>query len=168
MIIRFLVSRDKEDILRVLQQRGAFNEQEILVGMELLDLTLSHPEQQDYHIYCAFDDALFAGYICFGPIPMTEGCFDLYWIAVDEKVARKGIGGKLLQFMEEFIGRRQARRIYLDTSSTSPYEPARSFYLKHGFELVSVLEDYYRVGDHKMIFMKEMAPTNTAGDIVSD
>jgi len=157
MIIRPLTSPDKEKILALLSQRGTFNQDEIRVAIELLEEKLGHPQREDYEIFCALDgtDDL-VGYICFGPIPMTEGCYDLYWIVVDERRSREGIGQKLLTFMEGFVVGKRARRVYLDTSSTPPYEPARSFYVKHGYGLVSVLEDFYRPGDDKMIYMKEV------------
>jgi len=157
MIIRSLVFQDKPKILTLLQQRGIFNNDEINVAMGILDLSLNDPEQKDYYIFCATDDGDgLAGYICFGPIPMTEGCYDLYWIVVDQNSGRKGIGEKLLACMEEFAVKKKGRCIYLDTSSTQPYAPARLFYKKHGFKTVSVLRDFYRVGDHKMILMKKV------------
>jgi ribosomal protein S18 acetylase RimI-like enzyme len=87
---------------------------------------------------------------------MTDRCYDLYWIKVDEAASRKGVGGRLLEFMEEFVAREGARRIYVETSSTEPYQAARSFYEKHGYRIVCSLEDFYREGDHKMIFMKDI------------
>jgi ribosomal protein S18 acetylase RimI-like enzyme len=157
MVIRPLVCQDKEKILRVLRQRGTFTEKEIKVAVEVVDDALHYPEREDYHIFCAYDEAEnFVGYICFGPIPMTQNCYDLYWIVVDEQFSRKGIGGRLLRFMEDRVVRENARRIYLDTSSTQAYLPARSFYEKHGYRLVCILRDFYREGDHKMIFMKEL------------
>ena len=157
MAILPLVSQDRGKILRLLRQRKTFNQAEIQVAMEVVDEVLRHPEKEDYYIFCVLEGAEgLAGYICFGPIPMTDNCYDLYWIAVDERFSRKGIGETLLGYMEEFLFRKKARRIYIDTSSTPPYEPARSFYEKHGYRLVCVLEDFYRYGDHKMIFMKEV------------
>ena len=157
MIIRSLVFQDKPKILTLLQQRGIFNNDEIKVAMELLDVCLNDPEKKDYNIFCATNDGDgLAGYICFGPNPMTEGCYDLYWIAVDQDSGRIGIGEKLLASMEEFVVKKRGRCIYLDTSSTQPYAPARLFYKKHGFKTVSVLKDFYRVGDHKMILMKKL------------
>jgi len=44
----------------------------------------------------------------------------------------------------------------VETSSTPPYEPARSFYERYGYQTVGSLMDFYREGDHKMIFMKEV------------
>lgn len=157
MIIRQLCHQDKKKISALLKRRDTFNEMEIKVAIEIIDETLNHPDQQDYHIFCAFDgeDDL-AGYICFGPIPMTKGCYDLYWIAVDEGFSRRGVGRELLLYMEDIVKEKQARHIYIDTSSTPPYEAARSFYEKCGYKPVCLLRDFYRIGDHKMVFMKEM------------
>jgi len=157
MRIRPVTTHDRKEILRLLRQRGTFNQREIRVALDVIDEALDRPEKGDYHVFCARDgNANLAGYICFGPIPMTDGCYDLYWIAVDERMSKKGIGGKLLAFMEEFLVREGARQIYVDTSSTPPYEPARSFYEKHGYHVACLLEDFYRKGDHKVIFMKEV------------
>lgn len=157
MEVRPLIGRDREKILRLLRHRGFFRQKEIQVALEVIDEALRHPEKKEYQVLCAFDgDGGLAGYICFGPIPMTDSCFDLYWIVVDEKYARKGVGGKLLGFMEACLTREGARRIYVETSSSPPYEPARSFYEKHGYHAVCVLKDFYRERDHKMIFMKEV------------
>ena len=127
------------------------------MALEVIDETLRRPERKDYYVFCSLDGSgSLEGYICFGPVPMTDNCYDLYWIAVDEKFSRKGVGEKLLGFMEEFVTRQKARRIYVETSSTLPYEPARSFYEKHGYQVVGVLKDFYREGNHKIIFMKEV------------
>jgi len=151
MIIRPLISQDRDKILRLLRQRGTFTEKELQVALEVIDEILRQPERKDYHIFCT-DDGLdsLIGYICFGPIPLTDSCYDLYWIAVDKRFARKGVGGKLLGFMEEFVTREGA-------SSTPPSEAARSFYEKNGYHVGCVLNDFYREGDHKMIFMKDVA-----------
>jgi len=157
MKIRPLIFHDREKILRLLRQRSVFNEKEIQVALEIIDDTLRQHEKKDYQVFCAFDgNGGLAGYICFGPVPMTDDCYDLYWVVADDKFSRNGVGGKLLGFMEEFVTREGARRIYVETSSTSPYEPARSLYKKHGYQMVCLLMDFYREGDHKMIFMKEV------------
>jgi GNAT superfamily N-acetyltransferase len=130
--------------------------------MEVLLEGLEHPERQDYYNFGIHHptDGL-VGYICFGPIPLTDHCYDLYWIAVDQRHAREGVGGRLLAFMEKFVRQKHARSIYIDTSSTAAYEAARSFYQKHGFKLACVLKDFYRCGDDKLIFSKEVASVET-------
>lgn len=157
MFIRPVERQDRKQIRHLIEHGGTFNETEIRVAMEVLDEALRHPEKGDYHVFCAIDDSgSIAGYICFGPIPMTDDCYDLYWIVVDKKFSRKGVGGKLLEFMEGFLARKRARLIYVDTESSLAYEAARSFYEKNGFRVVCVLDDFYRKGANKLIFMKEV------------
>jgi len=154
-----LISDDREKISSLLMQGNVFNRGEIQVALEVIDAALNEAGGKDYQVFCAFDnDRNISGFICFGPIPMTDRCYDLYWIKVDEAASRKGVGGRLLEFMEEFVAREGDRRIYVETSSTEPYQAARSFYEKHGYRLVCSLKDFYREGDHKMIFMKEVRP----------
>jgi ribosomal protein S18 acetylase RimI-like enzyme len=157
MELRPLIPHDREKILSLLRHRGVFSKQEIQVALEVIDEALRHPEKKEYQVFCAFDgDGDLAGYICFGPVPMTDDRYDLYWIVVDEESSRKGVGGELIGFMEAFLAREGARRIYIDTSSSPPYASARSFYEKHGYQVMCTLKDFYRSGDHKMIFMKEV------------
>lgn len=157
MIIRPIAHQDRDKILRLLTQRGTFGEAEVRVAMEVVDEALQRPERRDYRIYCACPDAEdLAGYICFGVIPLTDDCYDLYWIAVNERFSGTGVGEELLSVMEESAANEGVRRIYIDTSSTPAYEAARSFYKKHHYDIVCVLTDFYRVGDHKLVFMKEV------------
>ena len=152
-----LIPDDREKISRLLRQGNIFNPEEIRVALELIDEAVNGGGNKDYQVFCALDnDRNLAGFICFGPIPMTERCYDLYWLKVDEACSRKAVGGTLLGFMEEFVAREGGRRIYVETSSTAPYQVARSFYEKHGYQLVCSLKDFYREGDHKMVFMKEV------------
>jgi len=157
MEVRPLTFHDRGKIASLLRQRSVFTDEEIQVALDVIDEALNRPERKDYQVYGAFDtDRNLSGFICFGPIPMTEKCYDLYWIMVDEASSRQGVGGRLLGLMEKFVAREGARRIYVETSSTAPYQAARAFYEKHGYRLVCSLNDFYREGDHKMIFMKEV------------
>jgi len=157
MELQPLIPDDRERISRLLRQGNVFNRKEIQVALEVIDETLNEAGKNGYQVFCAFDtDRNLSGFICFGSIPMTERCYDLYWLKVDEASSRKGVGGRLLAFMEECVAGDGARRIYVETSSTAPYQAARAFYEKHGYQLVCSLKDFYREGDHKIIFMKEV------------
>jgi ribosomal protein S18 acetylase RimI-like enzyme len=146
---------DKDRIVHLLEERGTFPQHEVAVAIEVLDDALRFPERGDYQVFCAFaDPGHLAGYICFGRIPMTDGCYDLYWIAVDEQLSRKGVGKELIDYMENVARTEGVRRIYIETSSLPAFAPARSFYKKNRYEVVSILTDFYKVGDHKLIFMK--------------
>ena len=157
MIIRPVEYSDREKLFYLIEQTEAFNKQELETAIAVVEEALRYPERRDYQIYCACNTPEeLAGYICFGPIPMTDACYDLYWIAVDKRFARMGAAARLTAFMEEMVVREGARRIYIETSSTPAYEAARSFYKKNGYSLICMLTDFYRTDDHKLIFMKEV------------
>lgn len=156
-MIRRITAQDRESLLQLLHNRGTFNPTEVNVAMELVDDAITQKEKSTYQVFGYFDppDQL-SGYICFGLIPITDSSYDLYWIAVDAKTGRKGIGGKLLHFMEDFVKQQNGKNIYIETSSTPPYESARAFYLKNDYKVACVLEDFYRAGDNKWLFEKKI------------
>ena len=91
-MIKPITHQDRKEILRILKQTGVFNEAEIAVAMEIVDLVLAEKDGGDYQSFSYYDAAgRFMGYICFGPIPMTDLRYDLYWIAVDRQVRGKGV-----------------------------------------------------------------------------
>ena len=139
----------------MLSNKQIFNDQEIAIAVEIIDQVLQEPEKEDYSILCAVTEPNnVIGYICFGPVPLTDMAYDLYWILVDKKFSRRGVGTELMLVMEEILMGKKARRIYIDTSSTPPYQPAREFYEKSGFWVDAVLADFYRPGDDKVIYLK--------------
>lgn len=155
--VRPLVKDDREAIQRLLTRSTTFNQAEITTALEVVDAALAHPEKEEYIVYCAHLPAGdLIGFICFGPIPMTDRCYDLYWIVVDRKFTRRGVGAELMLSMEETLTKKNGRRIYIDTSSAPHYEAARLFYENCGFVVDSVLDDFYRLGDDKVIYRKEI------------
>lgn len=112
-----------------------------------------HPFQ-DYCGLCAKEGEGLAGFLVFGPIPMTDRGWQLYWLAVAPSHARRGIGQRLLEAMEGEILARHGRQIHIDTSSLPAYLPARRLYEKNGFHLVAQLPDFFRDGSHKLLYLR--------------
>jgi len=138
-------------------EEGNPTPEEIEVAMELIDIVLKEPHQKDYAINCmANDEDRAVGYICYGPVPMTQGTFDLYWIVVDPQFQRQGVGSRLLRFLEGVVKERKGRMILIDTSSTPEYESTHKFYLRHGFQEVARVPDYYHLGNDRITFCKRL------------
>jgi ribosomal protein S18 acetylase RimI-like enzyme len=97
------------------------------------------------------------GYICYGPTPMTQGTFDLYWIVVDPNFQGKGIGSKLLDFLEEGVREKGGRMILADTSTIPQYEKTKNFYIQNGFQEVAKVPDYYYPGNDRITFCKRIS-----------
>lgn len=94
------------------------------------------------------------GFACFGPRDLASGVFDLYWIAVDPRSHRNGVGRRLLTAAEEAVRQADGRMLIAETSGTQAYEPTRRFYTGMGYALEAVIRDFYDVGDDLAIFVK--------------
>ena len=152
--IRPIEAQDRAQLLRLVKKQDNFNAQEVAVAIEVIDDTLD-PAKDDYCILVAVREGEgVVGFICFGEIPMTDRRFDLYWVAVDPDLGRKGVGSLLLARMEEELAGQGGGIIYVDTSSTPGYARARSFYEKNGYCVACVLADFYRAGDDRVIYSK--------------
>jgi ribosomal protein S18 acetylase RimI-like enzyme len=157
MKIRPLVEKDRASLLSMLIKTRSFTSAEIDVAMELIDIVLKDQIQKDYQIYCMVDDQDQAiGYICYGPTPMTQGTFDLYWIAVDPDFQERGVGSKLLSLLEEVVKAEGGRMILADTSTIPHYEKTQKFYLKNGFQEVARVLDYYHPGNDRVTFCRRL------------
>jgi len=94
------------------------------------------------------------GFVHFRHAPMTVGTWELWWIVVAKARHGQGIGSRLLEFVEQEARDRGGRVLYIETSSTPPYDPTRRFYLRCGYSEVARLPGYYREGDDKVVFAK--------------
>jgi ribosomal protein S18 acetylase RimI-like enzyme len=104
------------------------------------------------------DDESVAGYACFGPHPLTEGTYDLYWIAVDPAARGRGIGHALLSHSEREVCARGGRMLLIETSNTPTYAAARALYGSGGYHVEACVHDFYAPGDDLLIYAKLLEP----------
>ena len=133
-----------------------FKPAEVVVAEEVIDSYLADPAGSGYNTLVAQDGPAINGYICYGPAPLTEGTWDIYWIAVAAGEQGKGTGGALLAYAEDRIKEAGGRLIVIETSSQPGYEKTRRFYLNHGYKAVCHLPDFYAPGDDKIILQKRL------------
>lgn len=130
--------------------------------MELVDITLDHPERGEYLTYVLEEPdsgprKTVQGYVTYGPTPLADGVFDLYWIAVDPKQQGQGFGQVLLRFVENEVRRHRGRMLLIETSSKESYAPTVRFYQRSGYDEISRIKDFYRIEDDKVVFCKKLA-----------
>lgn len=94
------------------------------------------------------------GYACYGPHALTEGTYDLYWIAVDPAAQGQGVGHALLARVEAEVRGQGGRLLVIETSGTAAYEAARRLYTSGGYGLEATIRDFYAPGDSLLIFVK--------------
>lgn len=156
-MIRELIQDDREKIKNILTDTNNFNDDEITIALELLDVYLNNPGQKDYEIFVDTneeDENDLNGYVCIGPRPLTEGTYDLYWIAVNPKIQSRGVGSKLVLYIEEHIKRKGGYLVLIETSGKPSYEKERKFYEKNNYIMAVEIKDFYKRSDSLVIYSK--------------
>jgi len=153
--LRELADGDREKIEAVLRSDRTFRDGEVEVALELVDDALANGGR-DYWFRVAADGERVAGYICYGPTPMTDSTFDLYWIVVDQAFRGQGLARRLIEAMEADLRARGATGIRVETEQTADYESARKLYERCDYPLVACLADFYRAGEDLLVYYKRL------------
>jgi len=140
----------------MLQNMPEFKPSEVVVAEEVLDDYLRDPVRSGYNVFVAEIGSSVVGYICYGPTPLTESTWDIYWLAVTPDQQSQGIGKSLLVIAEENIKESKGTIVVVETSSKTEYEASRHFYRAQGYEMLCSIADFYAPGDNKLIFLKRL------------
>lgn len=154
--IRAMTQEDKPGLMQILHRTPEFKPSEVVVAEEVIDSYLGDPERSGYYTLVAEAGSTIVGYICFGPTPLTEGTWDIYWMAVAPDKREQGIGSALTETAEGEIRKKQGRLAIIETSSIPAYANTRHFYRRHGYETIACLPDFYAPGDDKLILQKRL------------
>lgn len=155
--IRSIEAKDRDAVRNLIDGTAVFKPHEVDVAMELIDIALTRPDQDDYHPFVLEEeDGTVAAYACFGRNPMTKATFDLYWLATRADRMGKGYGRKIVSFVEEEVKKLGGKLLVIETSSKESYGSTREFYIKIGCTLAAQLPDYYDEGDDKLIYLKRI------------
>lgn len=145
---------DAPRVEQIVRETGFFHPEEVLVARELVETFLAQGPASGYAFLFAEREGVTLGYACYGPIPMSDRRYDLYWIATAPQAQGGGIGKALLLAVEADVARRGGARIYVETSSKPLYAPTRAFYLRAGYRLEATLPGFYADHDDKLIYTK--------------
>jgi ribosomal protein S18 acetylase RimI-like enzyme len=155
--LRPLGRRDKAAVMRMLRSIPEFKPAEVVVAQEVIDCYLAEPGKSGYYALVAEQENEVCGYVCYGPTPLTEGTWDIYWMAVSPPRQGRGIGGGLIAAAEKAIAGAGGRLAVIETSSLPSYDKTRRFYASHGYAEVARVPDFYAPGDDKMMLTKRLA-----------
>ena len=154
--IRHMQEKDKPTLMKILRITPEFKLSEIVIAEEVIDDCLKDPVNSGYYTLVAEDDSGVEGYISYGPTPLTEGTWDLYWEAVAQEKRGQGIGKALMKSAEGEISKAGGRLAIIETSSTPAYEKTLRFHLGLGYEIIARIPDFYSPGDDKLILQKRL------------
>jgi D-alanine-D-alanine ligase len=157
VMISTATEQDGQPIQSITANTSVFTLEEVDCVAELWEEYRQHgAEISGYYFVVESLDGHVRGFACYGPRSLTEGTYDLFWIAVDPEYRRAGVGRKLLNWVEKDIHRMGGRLIVVETSGLEKYAPTRHFYLATGYLLEATLKDFYEEGDDLVIFTKHL------------
>ena len=155
--IRKMTRRDKPSLMSLLRDTPEFTPAELIVAEEVIDSYLKDTEKSGYFTIVSVEGNTVNGYLCYGPTPLTEGTWDLYWAAVSRNMRGKGIGKALWEIGEADIREQGGRLAVIETSSKPNYESTRRFHEARGYRSVGSIADFYAIGDDKIIYVKRLS-----------
>jgi aminoglycoside 6'-N-acetyltransferase I len=135
--------KDKDTLFKIINSIYLFSEDEKTVAKELIE-----------EVYENETDGKVHGYHCTGKRSMTEGVYDMYWIAVDPNYHNKGVGKLLINHAEKFVKDQNGNLILAETSSKDSYINTRAFYKANNYEVLAEIKDFYKKDDNLIIFGK--------------
>lgn len=92
----------------------------------------------------------------YAPEQLTEGTYNLYLIAVRKEDQGKGIGAEIMKHVEKKLQEEGHRILIVETSSLPEFKATRNFYKKLGYNQEATIRDFYKEGEHKIIFWKKL------------
>jgi ribosomal protein S18 acetylase RimI-like enzyme len=152
------VPADAPALRRLVASTRVFDREERAIALELLEERLARGAKSGYSFLFAERDGELLGYAAWGRAPLTRRSFDLYWIAIAPAAQGQGVGRALLELVERAVARRGGGKLYIETSSRTPYARSRRFYAAAGYRQVARLRDFYAPRDHKLMFCKVIRP----------
>lgn len=95
-------------------------------------------KQRQTMLLIALEDREIIGYLILYFV-LEDG--EIARIAVSEEHRRKGVAGKMLRELALLCRENGVNRLMLDVRESN--EPAKAFYVKHGFEVDGIRKNYY-------------------------
>lgn len=157
-MIRPTLEADTEALAAMAEGTRVFKPLEIDALRGLLDYLHADGFADGHRGVTLERDGAPAGFAYFAPTDMTEGTWHLYWIFVGKGVQSRGLGARLLGFVEAEVAAAGGRLLLIETSSLPSYDATRKFYLKNGYEHEATIRDFYADGDDQVVFRKLLPP----------
>lgn len=156
-VIHTAIEADGPQIQDITARAGVFSEQEVdSVRVMWTEYLALGPEGSGYNFIVERDGDQVLGYAIYGYRDLTDGVYDLYWLAVDPNARRKSVGRELITACEKAVREDGGRMLIAETSGTPHYETTRKFYFGMGYQDEAVIKDFYSTGDDLVIFTKRV------------
>ncbi len=149
---------DGDAIKRIAATADFFSKEEIATVDELWkEYIQKGSEASGYYFLVCKEDHKVLGFTCYGPHPLTQSTYDLYWIIAHKDARGRGVGRELITQTEKEVAKLGGTLLIAETSGTDLYAPTRGFYEKLGYRKEAVIKDFYARGDDLVMYTKKLA-----------
>jgi len=150
--IRKVEKKDLEGLKEVLDSIELFPS-ELLEDM--ISDYLTNPTSSDIWFTTVADGRPVSIGFC-APEKLTDGTYNLYAIGVKRNLQGKGLGTKMMGYLEDQLKQQGQRILIVETSSLPDFAATREFYKNLHFAKEAVIRDFWEEGDDKVIFWKKL------------
>jgi len=90
------------------------------------------------------------------PELLTEDTYNIVSIGVGALEQGKGIGTKMMTYIESELKKINGRLLIVETSSDEKYIKTQAFYNKLGYNKEAIIKDFWQAGEDKIIYTKRL------------
>ncbi|WP_298839668.1 GNAT family N-acetyltransferase [uncultured Roseobacter sp.] len=148
-VLRAATRADIPDLRAVLEGTDLFPPEML---QDLMEPFLSGTDE-DFWLTVTTDGTA-AGLCWCRPEPLTDGTWNMLALGVLPARHGQGLGAALAASAETRLRETGQRMLIVDTSGSSDFEGARTFYRACNYKQVAVIPDYWAAGDDKVTFCK--------------
>ncbi len=152
-MIRPTKSDDIDALLALAVAAVGFSPEELKELQVSLTDCLSDENSHDFWLTDDDDCPVAAAYCA--PERMTNGTWNLLFIAVHPDYQGQGRGTALISHIEQRLTAQGAHLLLVETLAS--FERTRAFYRKYGFNEEARIRDFYDVGADKIVYRKVLA-----------
>ncbi len=150
--IRPVTTADVDDLKLVLDSCELFPSEYL---DEMISDYFNNAETEDHWFTFLIDEKPVAIGYCI-PEKLTEGTYNLLAIGVSQNAQRKGVASAMMEYIEQQLKQNNGRLLLVETSSDEAQIAARKLYQKIGYKQVAVIDDFWKEGEDKIVFLKQL------------
>ena len=150
-MIRPTTSDDTASLLSLAKAAIDFSPEEL---QELSAMLTDYLSGDSDHIWLTDDNGELVGVAYCAPEQMTNGTWNLLFLAIHPDCQGQGRGTAMVRYVEEMLVAKGAHLLLGETLAS--FERTRAFYRKCGYEEEACIRDFYEAGADKIVYRKAL------------
>jgi ribosomal protein S18 acetylase RimI-like enzyme len=155
-MIRAAQPEDEVAVMKVASAIGLFDSEQINLLRDMFLKSFLKGNEGSPFWLLSEETLTVCGVVYCEPERMTNGTWNIQFIAVHPNNQKNGLGGALLLATEQALKNRSARIVIVETVGVAEFEHIREFYRSKGYEKESTIRDFYEDGVDKVTFRKQL------------